>query len=175
MAITVTITLTTAGADTGPFSLYSNIDGYLVAFETGVPKASLEAGYLTSLVPDSTETIRVLSESVLCTNYVNLVIGGTPPTTTTTTTVEPTTTTTTTTCALTPDSLAVGNDLETMCEEACGTLYTGGEVIADGSLIYVDCDFTPLTGYSYIRDCDTGEIFNLNPINGQVGSSVSNC
>ena len=32
----IIITLTTAGADTGPFNLYSDIDGYLVPFVTGV-------------------------------------------------------------------------------------------------------------------------------------------
>jgi hypothetical protein len=38
--MTVLITLTTAGVSTGPFDLYSDVDGYLVPFETLVPKAS---------------------------------------------------------------------------------------------------------------------------------------
>lgn len=95
MAQTVLITLTLAGADTGPFNLYSDVDGYVVPFETGVAKAALQSGYTSVLVPDSTTIIRVQSTSVLCTNYVDLPISGIT-TTTTTTTEAPTTTTTTT-------------------------------------------------------------------------------
>ena len=91
--MTVLITLTTAGADTGPFSLYSNLDSYTSAFETGVSKSALIAGYSSALVPDGTSTIRVLSTGT-CTNYVDLSVITT--TTTTTTTPPPTTTTTTT-------------------------------------------------------------------------------
>ena len=102
--MTVLITLTIAGTDSGPFDLYSNLDGYTSAFESSVPKASLLAGYPSSLVPDFTTTIRVRSNNGLCTNYVE--IGVEQPTTTTTsssstttstTTVAPGTTTTTTT------------------------------------------------------------------------------
>jgi hypothetical protein len=90
--MTVLITLTTAGADSGPFNLYSNLDGYTSAFETGVSKAALLAGYSSALVPDYTTTIRLTSTGV-CVNYINIVIS---PTTTSTTTIAPTTTTTTT-------------------------------------------------------------------------------
>ena len=90
--MTVLITLTTAGSDSGPFNLYSDIDGYVSAFETGVSKASLLSGYSSALVPDYTNTVRVLSTG-LCTNYLDIVIG---TTTTTTTTIAPTSTTTTT-------------------------------------------------------------------------------
>jgi hypothetical protein len=102
MAQTVLITLTTAGADTGPFDLYSDVDGYVAPFETGVSKSSLLAGYLSVVVPDGATVIRVKSESVLCTNYINLWLvtttttTSTSSTTTTTTTETPTTTTTTT-------------------------------------------------------------------------------
>jgi len=89
--MTVLITLTTAGTDSGPFDLYSNLDGYVAAFETGVSKSALLAGYSSALVPDYTTTIRVKSDGV-CLNYVDIVL----PTTTTTTTIAPTTTTTTT-------------------------------------------------------------------------------
>jgi hypothetical protein len=91
MAFSAVITLTTAGADTGPFSLYSDIDGFVTPFETGVSKAALQAGYLTSLIPDGTSTVRVKSVSLFCTNYINLAL----PTTTTTTSTSTTTTTTT--------------------------------------------------------------------------------
>lgn len=93
MAQTFIITLTSAGDDTGPFNLYSNLDGYTVPFETNVSKEDLLAGYVTNLVPDGTSHVRVKSNNVLCSNYIDLVV---PTTTTTTTTVSPTTTTTTT-------------------------------------------------------------------------------
>ena len=83
MALTVLITLTSAGSDTGPFNLYSDVDGYIVPFESAVPKASLLAGYSSTVVPDGTTIIRVKSVSVLCTNYVNLHVSGTETTTTT--------------------------------------------------------------------------------------------
>ena len=91
--MTVLITLTVAGSDSGPFNLYSNLDGYISAFESGVSKASLLAGYASSVVPDFTTTIRILSTGT-CTNYVDIIVE--EITTTTTTTIAPTTTTTTT-------------------------------------------------------------------------------
>ena len=93
--MTVLITLTVAGADSGPFNLYSNLDGFTAAFETGVSKASLLAGYPSALVPDYTTTIRVKSDGV-CVNYVDILLESTTSTTTSSTTVEPTTTSTTT-------------------------------------------------------------------------------
>jgi hypothetical protein len=86
MAISATITLTTAGADTGPFNLYTNIDGFVTPFEIGVGKAALEAGYLSSLIPDGTTTVRVKSTSLFCNNYIDLSL---PVITTTTTTTLP--------------------------------------------------------------------------------------
>jgi hypothetical protein len=91
----VLITLTTAGADTGPFNLYSNTDSYVTAFATSIAKSVLVAGYTSTVVPAGTNTIRVKSTGT-CTNYVDLVVAGATPTTTTTTTPTPTTTTTTT-------------------------------------------------------------------------------
>ena len=69
--MTVLITLTTAGADTGPFDLYSNLDGYVSAFETGVSKSSLLAGYSSALVPDGTSVIRIKSNGN-CVNYIDV-------------------------------------------------------------------------------------------------------
>jgi hypothetical protein len=82
--MTVLLTLTVAGADSGPFNLYSNLDGYVTAFESGVPKASLLAGYSSSLVPDFTTIVRVLSTGV-CNNYINITLTSGTTTTTTTT------------------------------------------------------------------------------------------
>lgn len=92
--MTVLITLTVAGTDSGPFDLYSNLDGYTSAFESAVPKASLLAGYPSSLVPDFTTIIRVRSNNGLCTNYVEIPVE--EPTTTTTSSSSSTTTSTTT-------------------------------------------------------------------------------
>jgi hypothetical protein len=90
--MTVLITLTVAGTDSGPFNLYSNIDGFTSAFETGVSKAALLAGYSSALVPNFTTVIRVLSTGD-CTNYIDITLDS--PTTTTTSSSSSTTTTTT--------------------------------------------------------------------------------
>jgi hypothetical protein len=82
--MTVFITLTVAGADSGPFNLYSNLDGYVTAFESGVPKASLLAGYSSSLVPDFTTIIKVLSTGQ-CTNSIDIVLDEVTTTTSSTT------------------------------------------------------------------------------------------
>lgn len=81
----ITITLTTAGTDTGPFDLYSDVDGYVSAFVTGVSKSALVAGYTTSLAFVGTTIVRVQSTG-LCDNYIDISL------------VLPTTTTTTSTC-----------------------------------------------------------------------------
>jgi hypothetical protein len=111
MAFSAVITLTTAGADTGPFNLYTNIDGFVTPFETGVGKAALEAGYLSSLIPDGTSIVRVKSTSLFCTNYINLALPTTTTTTTTSTSTSTSTTTTTTTTAI-PETVSI---------DACGS------------------------------------------------------
>lgn len=80
--MTILITLTTAGSDTGPFNLYSDTDGYISAFETGVLKSDLLAGYISYLVPDGTNSIRVMSDGT-CLNFVDISITFTTTTTTT--------------------------------------------------------------------------------------------
>lgn len=94
--MTSLITLTTAGTDSGPFNLYSNLDGFTTAFETAVPKVDLLAGYASSLVPDFTTTIRVLSTGT-CTTYIDIILEPMPTTTSTSTSSTSSTTTTTTT------------------------------------------------------------------------------
>jgi hypothetical protein len=78
----VYITLTSAGADSGPFNLYSNVDGYVSAFATGVSKAVLLAGY-SVIAPAGTTTVRIMSNGV-CTNFIDVIVS-----TITTTTSEP--------------------------------------------------------------------------------------
>lgn len=96
----VLITLTTAGVDTGPFNLYSNVDNYTTAFETNISKGILVAGYTSTIVPPGTTAVRVWSMGI-CANYVDITLT-VPATTTTTTTSAPGTTTTTTTAAPVP-------------------------------------------------------------------------
>jgi hypothetical protein len=81
--MTVLITLTTAGVNTGPFNLYSDVDGYLSAFAVEVSKSDLEAGYPSDAVPDGTTLIKVQSVNSLCNNYIELATGITTTTTTT--------------------------------------------------------------------------------------------
>jgi len=88
------IKLTTAGNNTGPFNLFSDVDGFTTAFETGVTKAQLLTGYTTAAVPDYTTVIRVASDS-FCKNYSDFDLSQ-MCTTTTSTTLSTTTTTTTT-------------------------------------------------------------------------------
>lgn len=73
----VKITLTTAGAGTGPFNIYSNVDHFITPFETNIAKSSLEDGYISTSVPDAATTLRVESTGTTCTGfYTDLTITG---------------------------------------------------------------------------------------------------
>lgn len=94
--MTVLITLSIAGTDSGPYDLYSSPNGVtFTLFATGIAKSALLAGYTSYVVPDGSTVIRVMSTGV-CTNYIDLTITGGTTTTTSSTTAAPTTTTTTT-------------------------------------------------------------------------------
>jgi hypothetical protein len=67
----VTIKLTTAGSETGPFNLYSDVDGFVTVFETNVSKQKLLAGYTTNLAPENTKVVRVCSIAN-CKNCVDI-------------------------------------------------------------------------------------------------------
>lgn len=82
--MTVLITLTEAGLDTGPFNLFSDANGYTTAFALGITKSALLDGYPSDVVPNGTAVIRVRSVNSLCNNYVDLAIPGVTTTTTTT-------------------------------------------------------------------------------------------
>lgn len=96
--MTVLITLTTAGSDSGPFDLYSNSTGSWVKFEDNVPKSTLLAGYNSTLVPNGTTIVRVQSDGV-CVNYIDIVLVLLTTTTTSTSSTSTSTTTSTTTVA----------------------------------------------------------------------------
>lgn len=82
--MTVLITLTTAGTDSGPFNLYSNLDAFTSAFETNVSRSALLAGYASALVPDYATVVRITSTGD-CTNSIDISVRN-PSTTTTSTT-----------------------------------------------------------------------------------------
>jgi hypothetical protein len=94
MSISVTITLTTAGVNTGPFDLYSNADSYASPFETGISKSALVSGYTSNLVPNTATIIKVKSTNGTCSNFgPEFPISGIPgpsPTPTNTNTPTPT-------------------------------------------------------------------------------------
>jgi uncharacterized protein (TIGR02145 family) len=108
--MTVIITLTTAGADTGPFNLFSDADGYTSAFALGISKAELEAGYPSDLVPDGTTTVKIQSVNSLCNNFILLPTG-----ITTTTTSSTSTTTSTTTLCVSCCDVTIGAQIWTTC------------------------------------------------------------
>ena len=105
--MTIFITLSLAGADSGPFDLYSNVDGFTTPFNTTGPvsKANLLAGYEVT-APDGTITVRLLDLSASCTPFTTDIYTCATPNCdfagsilcnlTTTTTERPTTTTTST-------------------------------------------------------------------------------
>ncbi len=124
---TVTITLTVAGTDTGPFDLYSDTDGYTTPFESGIAKAALVLGYTSVLVPDAATIIRVQSDSA-CTNFVDLDIVTTTTTTTSTTTSTTSTTSTTTT------------EGPVYCTEGCLRKSATGEAPEGADFWYITCE-----------------------------------
>lgn len=185
--MTVLITLTSAGLDTGPFNLYSNLDGYISPFDINVSKLDLLNGYLCTVVPIGTTTIRIQSVGV-CTDYIDVVL-----TTTTTTTVAPTTTTTTTAApTTTTTTIAPTTTTTTTATPTTTTTTTAGEIcqcwrITNDSgggplnVDYIDCFDTnivlPINNGNSANICvkgtptlDTG----LTVAFGPVGSCVEN-
>ena len=82
--MTILITLTTVGIDCSTFDIYSDVDGFISAFETDVPKASLSAGFSSANVPENTTIIRIKSKG-LCSNYIDINLSSITTTTTSTT------------------------------------------------------------------------------------------
>jgi len=77
MAQTVRITLTRADEGTGPFNLFSDVDGFYNPFEANISLETLKAGYISYVVPDLATTIQVKSYNSICQTYIDLYI--TPP------------------------------------------------------------------------------------------------
>ena len=133
------ITLTLAGSDTGPFTIYSNQDGYTTPTEAGVPRASLVAGY-TATVPDGTTEVLLRSTGV-CQRDLYLIVTGSPTTTTTSSTssTSTTSTTSTTTTAYIPGPIwymilnCLTGDYAYSQQSVSGDFYVGQIVISPGN------------------------------------------
>lgn len=69
MAFSATISLTSAGVDAITFDIYSDVDGYTTPFETGILKATMLAGYTSTIVPNGTTSCRVVAN---CGFYVDM-------------------------------------------------------------------------------------------------------
>lgn len=170
--MTVLITLTTAGTDSGPFNLYSNLDGYTSAFEVGVSKSALLAGYSSASVPNGTTIIRVMSIGN-CTNYIDITLSSLTTTTTSSSSTSTSSTTTTTTTIVIYSHIDSG--ISTISSgDACFdatispiVLYSECALIEPGCFIYTDTIGTRLEGYEYIFVQCCGN-FDINPITGEV-------
>lgn len=175
MPQTVIITLTVAGLDTGPFNLYSNADGYVTPFETGVTKPSLLVGYVSTLVPDAATIIRVKSVNELCNNYIDLTI----PTTTTTTS---STTSSTTSTTSTSTTSTTSTTTTIFCVDCRNWNYVSGNIPAEGDVIHwYSCeDGSPQTRALSFGDPD-GSFCNCNTVgtpysdNGTLLTEIGTC
>jgi len=82
----ISITLTLAGDDTGPFDIYSNSNGFASPVITGVSRAALLAGY-TADIPDGATEVLVKSTGPCKRDlYLNIAGAPIPPISSTTTT-----------------------------------------------------------------------------------------
>lgn len=90
--MTVLITLTTAGDNTGPFDLYSDANGFSTIITSGISRAQLLAGY-EATVPDGTTEV-LLRSAGPCNSDLYLIVAGAPSTTTSTTSSTTSSTTT---------------------------------------------------------------------------------
>jgi len=143
----VEITLTSYGSDVGPFfDLYSNLDGYAIAFDSGVPKADLIAGY-TATVPDGATTIRIQSTGV-CESELFVTIEPAITTTSTTTTEPVITTTSTSTVPPLWYTWYITEGTSGNCGDNVGSTpyYSITNVGADVTEFYIDTDL--LTVYN---------------------------
>jgi len=153
--MTVLITLTTAGADTGPFNLFSDANGYTTAFNaTPVSKAELLAGYPSDTVPDATTIIKVVSLGD-CVNSLYITLSGVTTTTTTTLQVF--------TQGLDQSSAyCVGGFCEFDGTITGITVYSLDEVLITGSYIYIDPALT--IPYTTELVSDGQYIFNVSSL-----------
>jgi hypothetical protein len=77
MPKSATIKLTLAGSSDTTFSLFSDADGFLNPFDSGISKADMISGYTTNTIPDAANTIRIKKAG--CDDYVDLDLPCTSP------------------------------------------------------------------------------------------------
>jgi hypothetical protein len=66
------ITITTISINIPYLNLYSDVDGFISAFETNIPRSLLISGYSTNLIPTGTTIVRAASSVGPCTNYIDI-------------------------------------------------------------------------------------------------------
>jgi len=148
--MTVLITLTVAGADTGPFNLLTDLDAYTSAFAAGVSKASLLAGFASSAVPDYATIIRIQSTED-CNNYVDVP-------------VYITTSTTSSTSSTTTTSTTIPNTCYEFQSDPYDTTFTAQYIDCNGSIQTVsDTCFSPSCTYSLcgLSVISSSEVMNI--------------
>ena len=151
MTILITLTLP-PGGDAGPFNLYSNTDGYTIAFASNISASALQAGYTALFVPPGTTTIRVQSVGV-CTNFINVPVNVLPTTTTTSSTSTSTTTSTTTAI---PTTTTTSSSTSTSTTSTSSSTTTTTTTIAC-QCYTLTCDGATDTTFEYVA-CTTGTV-----------------
>lgn len=117
--MTVLITLTTAGSNTGPFDLYSDADGFSTIITSGISKADLLAGYDATLPTGTTEVL--LRSSGPCNSSLYLIVSGAPTTSTTSSTSSTTSSSSTTP---NPDAYYLAQRGYLATEDGCASITT---------------------------------------------------
>lgn len=67
--MTILIQASSIGSDAGPFDLYSDVNGFTNAFETGITASQLLLGFVSYNVPNGTTVVRIISVNEDCNNY----------------------------------------------------------------------------------------------------------
>ena len=172
--MTILITLTTVGTDCSTFDIYSNVDGFISAFETGVPKASLLTGFSSANVPDGTTVIRVKAKG-LCSNYIDINLSNITTTTTTSSSSTTTTTTTTNIGLVSIESQQAGSDSGTweikVINGNKGDQYkirADASFTGDGtSIVFTNFNIAVMNNSHLVR---TGNLFSLDNNGENIGT-----
>ena len=177
MSFQVTITLTTAGGNTGPFNIYQDLDSYVNPIATNVQKSDLIAGYVTTAGTGAT-IIRCKSMNGTCSNYVDLPIQGLPG-------VTPTPTPTQSPAAVYNRAIPTAGAFQGGNNITCGVLgsnvaiylnsadfatwSSNGQLLVTGMTLYASAGVL----YSYNRIYDPTATTIYNVISGVVGTVPS--
>lgn len=156
MSQTIKITIAAAGTDTGPFNLFSDADAYVTAFATGIAKSSLLAGYTSTVVPDAATIVRVKSNSVGCTNYVDMEITSAPS------------------CTCRQGIITDNNAFS--YTDCSGVFFSGGAELGSEVCVNIDLPYSANIGNlttSVICNCNSPEEYQID--NSATGTSGDAC